>query len=534
VKASTRLWSLVSALLALTVATLSGCGSQETARGPITVPQDGVVRIASRRLPPGLANPAAHSGQPSVDIWPAFYDAMTFVDRDGQVQPWLALRWELIDPTTWRFHLRDGVMFSNGEPFDAHAVQAAVDHILLGYGAKDLVRSSLLPTVASARVVDRLTIDILTKKPDPLLPKRVSQFYPLPPAYFAEVGPQQFARQPIGTGPFIVEEWGVGRVRMRANPNSWRPPRVKGLEFIEIPDTTARRQAIESGQVHIAQYLAPEDIQDLVSLGIEMRPTAEPRLRMLVFVVRPGSPLASRDVRLAFNYAVNKQAIVGILLAGSAPVATQIGVRASEGFDSARAPYPYDPVRARELLAKAGYPDGFSINVDVLAPTNTDRTVFESVAADLRDVGIDARMHTMEFERWRANLLSGNWRNDMFTWSVGLDPLLDISRAWQYLACTRERPPFCQPQVSKLVAQRAVEMDPARRAALMRQINDLLYDDPPVVLLHELTNVTGVVGLRDYEVHNLIVRWDRLDLERSAEAPRVTVARRASRAPGGA
>lgn len=521
-------WSFRFALFAIACAMVLGCGARPPQVVNSVAPDDGIVRIASRRLPPGFANPAAHSGQPSVDIWPAFYDALTFIDGEGRVLPWLALRWELIEPTAWRFHLREGVSFSNGEPFDAHAVLAAVDNILLGYGAKDLVRSSLLPTVTDARVVDRLTVDIRTKHPDPLLPKRVSQFYPLPPKYFAEVGPQRFARQPIGTGPFVVDEWGVGRVRMSANPASWRPPRVKGLEFIEIPDTTARRQAIESRQVHIAQYLTPEDINDLTRIGIRMRPSPEPRLRIMAFVVRPGSPLESRDVRLAFNYAVNKQAIVDVLLAGSAPIATQLGVRASEGFDTSLSPYPYDPQRARALLMKAGYPNGLSVAVDVLAATNTDRTVFESVAADLRDVGIDARMHTMEFERWRASLLSGNWRNDIFTWSVGLDPLLDITRAWQYLACSRERPPFCQPEISKLVAARATEMDPVARAVSMRRINELLYDDPPFLLLHELTQVTGYVGLRDYKVHNLIVRWDEIDFEEPA-----TVGRGASEAGGG-
>lgn len=507
---SARTW-----LAALAVALTVACGADrpaDPARGTIQPPDDGVVRIASRRLPPGLANPAAHSGQPSIDIWPAFYDGLTFIDAEGQTQPWLAEGWTLLSPTKWRFTLRQDVSFSNGEPFDAHAVQMAVDNVLLGYGATDLVRNSLLPTVKGARVIGTFEIEIETHAPDPLLPKRVSQFYPLPPEYFREVGHREFARRPIGTGPFVVEDWGVGRVTMRANPDSWRPPRVSGLEFIEIPDPTARRQAIESGQVHIAQYLSPEDIRDLSVRGIDMRTSPEPRLRMLVFVDREGSPVRDRRVRLALNHAIDRAAIVRHLLSDSTPIATQIGVRASEGFDPSIEPYSYDPELARHLLAEAGYPDGFDLVVDVLAVTNTERTVMEAIAADFRDIGVRARLQTMEFERWRANLLSGNWRNDMFTWAVALDPLYDITRAWQYLSCDSPRPPFCQREVSDLIARRATEMDPDTRLALMKEANRLLHEDPPVVLVHEISQVTGISGLQDYEVHNLIVRWDRLQL----------------------
>lgn len=474
-----------------------------------------IVRVAMRRLPPAMADIAAHSGQPSIDIWPAFLDALTFIDADGSTQPWLATEWRLVDDTTWRFRLREGVRFSNGEPFDARAVQTSVDNVLFGYGATNLVRHSLLPTVAGARIVDSHTIEITTSAPDPLLPRRLAQFYPLPPAYFAEVGPRGFARKPVGTGPFMVTSWDVGIVRTRVNPHAWNPPRVDGVDFLEIPDITARRQAIESRQVNIAQYLSPDDILDLEPLGIGTVQVPEPRIRLVVFVAREGSPLRSVLVRRALNHAVNREAIVKYLLA-DAPVATQVGIRAMEGFDTSLAPFRYDPTLARKLLAEAGYPDGLSLTAEVLASTNTDRLVFEAVAADLRDVGVELELRTVEFERWRANLLSGNWKGDLYTWSAAIGPLFDVSRIWEYMSCERPRPPFCQPEISRLIEQRSREMDPGRRAELMARANALLQEDPPAILLHELTAVNGIQGVKNYEVHNLVVRWDRLDLDDGA------------------
>jgi len=481
--------------------------------------ESNVIRIASRRLPPGFANPAVHSGQPSVDIWPAFYDGLTFIDASGEVVPWLASEWRLVSPTRWRFSFRQDVEFSNGERFDATAVKLAVDEILFGYGARELVRNSLLPTVASAELIDDFTLDINTYEPDPLLPKRLSQFYPLPPRYFAEVGPQKFARQPVGTGPFIVERWDAGRVLMRANPKSWRPPAAAGLEFIEIPEPIARRQAIESGQVHLAQYLTAEDGRDLGSRGITIKSAAEPRLRMIVYVVRDGSPLASPLVRRALNHAIDREAIVRHLLAGAGAVATQIGVRASEGFDHELEPFRYDPSEAKELLRRAGYPQGFELEMDLLVVTHTDRAVFEAILADLRDIGVRIKVNTMEYERWRTKLLSGDWRHDLFSFTVALDPLLDITRAWQYLSCDQPRPPFCQPEVSRLIEARGREFDPDTRIAMLREATRLMRLDPPAIPVHELAQTSGYRGLEGYEVHNLILRWDRLRLQSAAPTP---------------
>jgi len=502
--------SLVGLLL------LTGCDANSVDAQHGVSGNEDVIRIASRRLPPGFANPAAHTGQPAVDIWPAFFDALTYIDANGKVIPWLATDWTQVSETRWRFALRRDVQFSNGEPFDADAVALAVNEILLGYGARDLVRTSLLPTVVGATIVDSYTIEIETAEPDPLLPKRLSQFYPLPPRYFAEVGPKTFARKPIGTGPFVVERWEAGRVLMRANRQSWRPPAVAGLDFIEIPEPIARRQAVESGQVQLAMYLAPEDIADLKQKNIEIRQAAEPRLRMLVFVVRKGSPLESRQVRLAMNHAIDKESIVKYLLSGAGTVATQMGVRGSEGFDTTRDPIPYDLQRARQLMREAGYPNGIDLDMDLLVVTNTDRAVFEAILADLRDVGVRINVHTMEFERWRAKLLTGDWQHDLFSFTVALDPLLDITKAWQYLTCERPNAPFCQPEVSEFIETRARTFDTLERDRLLQLAHDRMTVDPPVILVHEMEQITAYRDLENLQVDNLMIRWDRIRRKSSA------------------
>ena len=388
--------------------------------------QHGTVRIAARRLAPAAADPSSHLGEPAIFVWSAFYDGLTIITADGAVEPWLATSWELTSPTTWQFTLRDGVEFSNGEPFNALAVHTAAEHILFGYGADNMVRNSLLPDIVAVNVIDDATVEFVSEVPDPLVPKRVAQFYPLPPAYFAEVGPQYFALHPVGTGPFVVELWDVNRVELRANPKSWRPPRVTALEFIEMPDSTSRRQAILSGQVHLAQQLIPDDIPELRSAGIDIAIAADPRVRILAFVARDGSPLRSKKVRLALNHAVNKEAIVNALLAGVTPIATHVATHTTAGFDPNRPPYRYDPDFARQLLAEAGYEQGLDLVMEVVASTHTDRLIFQAIAADLADIGVDTQLRVVEFEQWRFQLFSGEWKGDLFLWSVAMDPLLDV------------------------------------------------------------------------------------------------------------
>lgn len=510
-------------LAAITLAAVCACGRSANEPTDTLAVRDkpsitrnavpGTIRIAARRLPQAAADPSAHIGQPAIYIWPAFFDALTFIRGDGQIVPWLAVDWTNTSDTSWQFTLREGVRFSNDEPFNAEAVQAAADNILFGYGANNLVRNTLLPNVTAVNVVDERTVEFVTDEPDPLLPRRLAQFYPLPPKYFAEVGPERFALHPVGTGPFYVESWDVNRVVLRANERSWRPPRVDTLEFIEMPDGTARRQAILSGQVEIAQHLAPDDIPDLERAGIAVSIAPEPRVRIIGFVARRGSPLESKQVRLALNHAVNKKAIVKALTNGVSPVATHVATQTTAGFSDSRQPYQYSLEHARQLLADAGYEDGLDFRMEVVAPTHTDRLVFEAVAADLADAGVNVEVRVIEFEQWRQELFSGEWKGDLFSWSVALDPVLDITRPFPYLSCDHPNPPFCDREVTDLVNNLAFEFDEAARDEQLQRVFDLMQENPPGILLYEMVQVDGILGVGGFEIHNLIVLWDRLYLE---------------------
>lgn len=487
----------------------AGPGSSETG-GSET---GGTIRVGIAELPPAMGDPAQHVGKPATNIWPAFYDGLSFINAEGEPEPALATEWQATGDTTWEFALRDDVAFSNGEPFNADAVVTAADNILFGYGSDALVRTNLLPTVTAVRAVDDFTVEFTTAEPDPLVPKRVAQFYPLPPAYFAEVGPEGFAQQPVGTGPFAVESWDPGRVVMTAFEESWRPPKVDRLEFIELPESTARRQALLSGQIDIAQEISPEDIPDVEASDATVVVGADPRVRMIgLFEEKEGSPVQSQEVRQALNYAVNKEELIDTFVNGVAPIATQVATENSTGYNPDLDPYPFDPDRARELLAEAGYPDGFDMLIEIVGRTESDRAIYEAIANYLADVGVNAEVRSIEFAEWREKLFSAGWAGDAFSFSVAFDPVFDISRAWPNITCQAAQPFFCDPEVTPLQEEASGELDPERRRELLFEIAELTHDNPPGILIDGRVQVDGLRGVQNYENPNLIVNWDELTI----------------------
>ena len=504
-------WPRYLAPAAALVVLAAGCadpGSGGDDNGDSEPVSGGTLRIAMSEIPPAQADPAQHLGRPAVLIWPAFYDALTSIDSDGEVEPWLAESWEPTSDTVWTFELRQDVEFSNGEPFNADAVVKAADEILFGYGAEAPVRTNLLSTVVEVRATGEHSVEFETEAPDPLLPKRVAQFYPLPPVYFDQVGQEGFASAPIGTGPFVVDSWDPGRVRMSKNPTSWRPARVDNLEFIEIAESNARRAALMSGQVEIAYDLPSTDVAELEAAGVDVHIGDDPRVRSIAFFAsKEGTPVASPEVRLALNYAVNMEQIVETFFAGRAPIASQAATANASGYNSDLQPYPYDPDRARQLLEQAGYPDGFEMAIEVTATTDLDKSLYEAVAQDLRQVGVVAELREIPFAEWRDKLYSAGWEGDAFSFSIAFDPTFDVSRGYQNLGCDVPHSFFCDEEVTAMVRDADTMVDLEQRAQLLRDAQAVAYENPPAIFMEQRVMFIGVTGVADFESTNMIIPW---------------------------
>jgi peptide/nickel transport system substrate-binding protein len=453
------------------------------------------LRLAVTAMPIQMGNPFRSTGVPNVFTMSAIYDALTNMDADGVPRPWLATEWQAETPTTWVFRLRPGVAFSNGAPCDAAAVVASARYLLSPEAAADLVASDF-KNVAAVEARDPLTVVFRLKSPDALFPRIVTLLNVIEPKAWAALGREAYAQAPVGTGPFQVTGWSKAGGKLAAVKTSWRAPKVDGLEILALPDATSRVQGLLSGRIDIAMALGPDD-RDIVTGGGH-RLVAYPIGGVMGFAfiaTRAGSPVADVRVRRALNYAVDKQAIVDGLLGGVGAVSGQPAAHAVFGFDPAVAPYPFDPAKAKALLAEAGYGQGLSLVAEVVPGTiAADAQVFAQVAADLARVGVTLTIRATTFPTFSRHYRQGDWEGDAQGMYYNADPTLDALRAIKMHRCEWQPAWYCDPQASPGIAAALAAPDVDSRRRLTQAVMARYHDQASALFLHELSGYVGVAA----------------------------------------
>ena len=274
--------------------------------------------------------------------------------EDLKLEPWLATEWKQTDPNTWRFKVRPNVKFTNGEALTAEAFKSTLDSVL---GKKDgKVRSHY--TNLSIKVVDDLTFDVVTRdKNDGSVPAQLSALYILPPKYLAEVGPEKFGQQPIGTGAYKVSEFVPGsKVTLTANSDFWgaTKPSIPTITVEGVADPSTRVSQLMSGSADLIDGV-PGDLlsrlQDATSVEVRKTPTVE---RTFVLINAKTGPTADVNVRKAINMAIDRDSIVKLIMGGNAVANQGLWVPLEGGYQENFAPFPYNPDEARKLVDAAG------------------------------------------------------------------------------------------------------------------------------------------------------------------------------------
>ena len=343
------------------------------------------------------------------------FQSLTFLNRDMEIVPLLATEWErLPGDTVWVFQLREGVSFHNGEPFDAGSVKFSIETYLERNAAGMMVggASVAIPSSEIRRVETdgTHTVRITTARPKALLPFYLSQLYMLPPGHYAQLGDSERAENPVGTGPYTVET----RVRdshitLAAWTDYWGPPPTQDrFTFRVIPEISTRLAELEIGTIHIIGDL-PFDQAELIesSPGVHVASIPGGR-RVMIGIKTTQGPLRDRRVRQALNHAIDFEAINQGLFGGR--VERMAAVFNPPFRHPGLRPYEYNLDRARQLLADAGYGDGFELSsLDTpLGQWIQDFELAQAVAAQLAAVGVTFRegVRTYEWGNYRTKLLS--------------------------------------------------------------------------------------------------------------------------------
>lgn len=406
--------------------------------------------------------------------------------KTGGIEPYLAVGHEMASPTEVIVKLREGVTFSNGEPMDAEAV---VHSITLFADPSTIPAYGIYaPMIDHAEVVDDLTVKIVLTGPNPIVDLLLAQIIIVPPDYWAEVEKEGFGQNPIGTGPFVLTDWiKDDRLVMDPNPNYWgeMPAGIDKIVWRVVPEPSSRAAGLRTGEYDLAMNLPGIEVDAINNTdGLSVYEGEVARIFSLVLssLDKHDTPVQNRLVRQAINHAIDKQSIIDALYFGKARALNgQVVLPTQPGYDPELTDYAFDPEKARALMAEAGYADG--IDVDFRCPSNRyaqGLETCEAIAAMLQDVGIRANLVLLESGEFIGQFVRRELAPiGIIGLGVPNDPSFGLAvyqSDWRYSY-------YQNPEFDALLSSIRTEVDPDKRAELIRTASRVLYDDAAIAYL---------------------------------------------------
>jgi peptide/nickel transport system substrate-binding protein len=418
-------------------------------------------------------------------------DPLVARDNKGDLHPALATSWELLDPTTMRFHLRQGVKFSDGVEFTADDVVFTIDRVMnpqTAYGTM-----SRIGQVQSATEVDKYTVDIKTKTVFATLLRGLSDIIIEPKHYYEKAGPDAPASHPIGTGPFVFQEWVPGdHYALTANKDYWGgAPKFDKLMIRTIPDGSTRVASLVTGESQIIEEV-PIDLIDQVNSSGSARLDEISTTVGLVLTFDPTiKPFDNPKVREAFDYAIDKPLILKQILKGQGEILQgQVLTKGVLGWNPDLKARPFDPAKARKMLQDAGY--DFNTPVPITTQNGkyvSDTDICNAVAGMLNQIGVKATVNIVEggvFQQMTTAQKLGVLY--MIGWySVGD---ADFASVWYTKGGYRTK--WVDPEYEQLFVAARTTNDMAEREKDYHRMMQIMNEQTPSVFLFGLPSLYGV------------------------------------------
>ena len=390
--------------------------------------------------------------------------------------PLLAEKWETINPTTWRFHLRKGVKFHDGKPLTAEDVKYSFEQ----YADPKNRRSVFARGISKIEIRSASTVDLITSEPVSALLFNLTRLQILPRDTREKAGVQAFSEKPIGTGPYKFVEWKRDQqLVLEANPTYWRGQvNPKRLIFRAIRDASTRAAELRSGGVDIIATPPAPQLEMIDSGDTQVTPVKGGRIIIYPFNVS-AAPFNDKKVREAANLAVNKDAIVKNVLGGRGVVMAGPFTPAWLGYDPSVKPFAYDPAKAKALLAEAGFPQGldttWSISSGVFLK---DTEIAEAVAGQLRQVGIRAKIVPTERAKIQKDAQENSFQGiTSVAWGTQFEP--DVMLNWVMM-----RDHMTVPRIKELVLAGRAEVDLEKRRKIYQELYRTAHDEAMWLFVH--------------------------------------------------
>jgi peptide/nickel transport system substrate-binding protein len=436
-----------------------------------------------------------HLSQTNSQDMPLVFDYLTRIDPNPssgtfEIKPSLAESWDLPDPTTVVFKLRPGVKFHDGTDCDAAAVKWNLERMMTH---PQSAAKNHTATIASVEAVNPTTLRLSLKTPSPVLFVNLSSEADsvagiISPTFAQKVGDAGLARQAVGTGPYVMAEFRPGSQAIyRRNPNYWKRgadgaalPYIDEVDIILQQDSSAALLQLRAGDLDLITPVAGRDVPSVKSNPAlsYVEAAAQGSLYCLVFNARPGARLAGdamRPVRQAILYGIDRDTVARTIGLGLGEANYFHVVPGQLGFNDALPKNVYDPEKAKQLLAQAGYPNGIDITLDFTSrPEDTQNAqIYQQMLAK---IGVRLTLQPSERVAWVNKTLAGNFEFGSYLSGVRPDPDLALGYrvgskgAGNYAAWT-------DPTVDAALEEGRSTYDQAKRQTAYEQVQQRIFEE---------------------------------------------------------
>lgn len=466
----------------------------------------------------GTMDPQAQNSQITISVLSMVYEPLVTRDENLDKAPGLAVSWEPVDDTTWRFNLRPDVSFHDGSAFDAQDVKFTIERAQ----ADSSQFANFVGSIAAVNVIDDLTVEIETTTIDPLLPDKLGYIFIMDSGWAEKHGvtvPQDLGNEENtyavlnanGTGPYsVVERVPDTRTVLTVNPDYWgeMADDIEEVVYMPIGSAPTRISSLISGEVDVVIDVPPQDVQRLDSTpGIKTE--RSPELRTIFFgfdhasdSLRHGdaggaNPFQDLRVRQAVDHAIDANSISRVVMRGLSQPTSQLVAPGNFGYDEvADERAAFDPEISRGLLAEAGYPDGFSVRMDCPTDTYTNpEQICQAVSAMMSQIGIQVDLNLMP----RSQFIPLLWEKDTSFFIIGFNTAyFDAMYVLETLLMTQTGEDgegiynytgYSNPAFDEVVRKARVELDAERREEMMFEAFELARADVAYAPLHTQTLV---------------------------------------------
>jgi peptide/nickel transport system substrate-binding protein len=459
----------------------------------------GILRAGMQTDPVGL-DPHLTTATATRNMMENVYDTLVMLDSSGQIVPGLAESWESSeDGRTWTFNLREGVTFHNGDPFTANDVVFSINRIKDPEVASP--RAGDFAVVDSVEATDDLTVVFNLSQPfSPLLTKLAfSTNVIVSEAVITEHGDAQDVV--VGTGPFrFVEYIPQTRLVLTRFDDFWgvddegnQLPYLDGITFTFFPDPAARTTAIQTGSVDWVEYVSAADVTLLqADPNVEVVGGLSANFRA-IYMNTTVEPFTDARVRQAVAHAVDEQSVIDLALFGTGGVLAE-GTTIPAGNFYAIEANPFtgrDLERARELLAEAGFPEGFEFELYVTSTYDFLRDPAEVIQANLADVGIRANIRTEDWSVYLPAVFEGNYTATILGTSGQADPD-DFLFSQFHSSSASNLTGISDPELDALLEQGRALSDPEERREIYLAAQARLLELSPMAFLFHSAQYTAL------------------------------------------